>query len=284
MVAACDGTSAAKRRRERRLRSWWRHERMTFAAALAEAHHHSSPKVGAEQYHAPRRQNIPPDTTSAGTRPGVLKDPVPQGAVAVGYPPLLCTPLLADAAAEAVDARTVRFLLRAEMTKKKEEEEERRRMEQVKKEEEAQMSAQWFADVDSFLATPWARDAAARGSQERRRNRKKRRKMKVPKTSSFLSSRCTVPRQGGLRRGAEADPHRCPVFMVTPLVSGSHLFACLACCLVRQWMHVYVSLQRLFVLITSGKCFVFSALLGSILDTIFALDYEAHWEVISWKC
>ena len=72
-------------------------------------------------------------------------------------------------------------------------------MKQVKMEEEG-------ADLDSFLATPWARDAAARGSQERRRKRKKRRKSKVPKTSSFLSSRCTVPRQGRRhpRRGAEA--------------------------------------------------------------------------------
>ena len=33
--------------------------------------------------------------------------------------------------------------------------------------------------------------------------------------------------------------------MVTPLVSGSHLFAGLACCLARQWIHVYASLQRL---------------------------------------
>ena len=76
-MAACDGTTAAKRRRERRLRSWWRHERMTVAAALAEALHHSAPKVGAEQHHAPRRQ----ETASAGARPGVLKDPAPQGAV-----------------------------------------------------------------------------------------------------------------------------------------------------------------------------------------------------------
>ena len=117
--------------------------------------------------------------------------------------------MLADTAAEAVDARTVRFLLRAEQKKmKEEEEEERRRMEQVKEEEEeAQKSAQWFADLDSFLATPWAREAAARGSQERKRNKKKKRKRKVPKTSSVLSSRCTVPRKSRRhpRRGAEAQ-------------------------------------------------------------------------------
>ena len=67
--------------------------------------------------------------------------------------------------------------------------------------EEVQKSAQWFADLDSFLATPWAREAAARGSQERKRKKKKRRKRKVPKTSF------TVPRQGRRlpRRGAEAQ-------------------------------------------------------------------------------
>ena len=33
--------------------------------------------------------------------------------------------------------------------------------------------------------------------------------------------------------------------MVALLVAGSHLFACLACCLVRRWIYAYVSLQRL---------------------------------------
>ena len=30
------------------------------------------------------------------------------------------------------------------------------------------------------------------------------------------------------------------IFIVAPFVSGSHLFAGLACCLARQWIHVYV--------------------------------------------
>ena len=37
-------------------------------------------------------------------------------------------------------------------------------------------------------------------------------------------------------------------------------------------------------MITSGKCFVFSAFLGSTLDTIFASVYEASWEMTSLKC
>ena len=34
----------------------------------------------------------------------------------------------------------------------------------------------------------------------------------------------------------------------------------------------------------TGKCLVFSALLGSTLDTIFASVHEAFWEMTSWKC
>ena len=141
---------------------------MELAAAL----HHSREARSNVVHSAPRGQK----TASSGTRPEPFEEvSEPQdGAVTVGYVaapgPLFCTLLLADAAADAVDARTFRFLLRAELKK---EEEERRRTEKVKKEDEAQMSAQWFADLDSFLATPWAREAASRGSQERRRKRKK---------------------------------------------------------------------------------------------------------------
>ena len=116
------GTSSARRRRERRLRSWWRHERMSVAAALAEAHHHSAPKVGAETHYALRRQK----TTSVGARPGVLKDPAPQGAVTVGYVaapgPLLAAPLLASTAGEAVDNAAFSFLLQQSLAAQKEEE------------------------------------------------------------------------------------------------------------------------------------------------------------------
>ena len=123
MMAACDGTSAAKRRRERRLRSWWRHERMSVAAALAEAHHHSAPKVGAEPYNAPRSQK----TASAGTRPGVLKDPEPQvraatvGCVAAGAPSLSVV-LVSDMMHDDV---TVQFLLQQSLLARAQEEEER---------------------------------------------------------------------------------------------------------------------------------------------------------------
>ena len=74
--------SAARRRRERRLRSWWNHEQQTVRMALSAAVHHSFDKVAAgEKYNALRGQN----TDRAGTRPGVLTDPVPQEAVEFGY-------------------------------------------------------------------------------------------------------------------------------------------------------------------------------------------------------
>ena len=74
-------------------------------------------------------------------------------------------------------------------------------------------------------------------------------------------------------------------FMVTPLVAGSHLFACLARGMLGSRVDTFsVNLQRLFEEITSGKCFVFSAVIGWTLDTIFASVYEAYWEMTSWKC
>ena len=66
----------------------------------------------------------------AGARPGVLKDLEPEeGAVTVGYVaapvPLLAVPLLAGAAGEAVDARTLSFLLARSLAEKEEDEERR---------------------------------------------------------------------------------------------------------------------------------------------------------------
>ena len=60
---------------------------------------------------------------ATGARPGVLTEPEPQGgAVTVGYvAPFLSSPMLADAAAEAVDARTVKYLLKAALRRREEE-------------------------------------------------------------------------------------------------------------------------------------------------------------------
>ena len=77
---------AAWRRRQRRLRSMLRHERQTVAMALAECLHHSAQRPEKarareveeqDQDEALRRQKAPPP----GKRPGVLKDPEPQGRI-----------------------------------------------------------------------------------------------------------------------------------------------------------------------------------------------------------
>ena len=72
------GTSA-KRRRQRRLRSWWRHECQSVRMALNAATHHSTEKVAAGE----KNSGLRAQTSFSAARPGVLKDPAPQGAV--GY-------------------------------------------------------------------------------------------------------------------------------------------------------------------------------------------------------
>ena len=112
MVAACDGTSAAKR-----LRSWWRHERMSVAAALAEAHHHSAPKVGADPYNAPRSQK----TASGGRGRESQVRAAMVGYVAAGAPSLSVV-LVSDMMHDDV---TVQFLLQQSLLARAQEEEER---------------------------------------------------------------------------------------------------------------------------------------------------------------
>ena len=266
---------------------------MSIACALAEAHHHSAPKVGAEQHYAPRRQK----TTSAGARPGVLKDPAPQGAVTVGYvaapEPLLSTPSLAESAAEAVDARTVKFLFQKTLARKKEEEEEERRKEVAKQQEEKYEAKMKLlndrvrhdlplTEVEWAAWRQWMGLVPSSSSSARRTKRKKRRKKKLPRgrarrrqrqrplcgalivdsdrgmcRAGFPSS-CCVPfgcRQGQML-GIMAGMTRRAGFSPRPLASGSHLFAVLFGSTVDT---CYVSLQRLLWV----ELFVFSEMLGS---------------------
>ena len=98
--------------------------------------------------------------------------------------PLLSTPLLADTAAEAVDARTVKYLLHAALNEKKEEEKEERR-----KAKEARR-----LEVTALLAVPLAlrtqaqqrrlmelSDEVDAETHPKRRKRKKRKKRKLPR-------------------------------------------------------------------------------------------------------
>ena len=225
-------TGAARRRRERRLRSMLRHEQQTVRMALAAALHHSAgPKekvemqqngalrglktaawAGEEVVHdahdALRGQKTPPP----GVRPGSLCDPGPQRSDRTvrrssGELPLLAAPVLADTAAEAVDARTVRYLL---------------------------IQAN-IGLADELLA--------CRGSK---RKRKKRRKRKLPKGGCRLlppgrRRPCDHHRQVPalqvvhVRDGAPASVHR---------QSGGH--SCFACRDVYPQCELCTSLWRLY--------------------------------------
>ena len=124
--------------------------------------------------------------------PRLLYPPLPQVAATVGYVaapgPFLCTPLLADTAADTVDARTVKYLLHAALKEKKEEEKEERR-----KAKEARR-----LEVTALLAVPMALGTQAQQrrimelsdevdaeTHPKRRKRKKRRKRRTPRTSSL---------------------------------------------------------------------------------------------------
>ena len=80
--------------------------------------------------------------------------------------PLLAVPLLAGAAGEAVDARTLRFLLARSLAEKKEEE---------------QRKAEFARQVEELRQASLARARELHGSK---RKRKRRRKKKLPLTSS----------------------------------------------------------------------------------------------------
>ena len=128
---------------------------------LTAATHHSSPKGGWPDttHDAPRGQKT---ASSAFAHPGVLKEPeVLVGAVTVGFVaapgPLLCTPMLADTAAEAVDARMVQYLLKAVLV--------------LRKEQAAETRMRELALVDHAASLT-------------KRKRKKKRKRKLPRTSS----------------------------------------------------------------------------------------------------
>ena len=156
---------------------------MSVAAALAEAHHHSAPKVGAAPNNAPRSQKT---ARSSGKHPGVLQEPeVQEGAVTVGYvaapAPFLSSPMLADAAAEAVDARTVKYLLKAALRRREEEEERKEWEMELARRDELQRGVTEALEKARVALEP---------SRGRKRKRKKRAE---PSPSSFLRSSWWTP-------------------------------------------------------------------------------------------
>ena len=158
-------------------------------------------------HNVPRHQKTP----LPGERPGVLKDPAPQGAVTGGYVaapgPLLSTPSFADSMADSVDDRAVQILLQLALKKKKEEEdeEERRRAEEEKHEKRMQLLNQKVGQDMPLTKAEWAAwrqwvvklPSLPSSSAGTKRKRKKRRKKKTPKSSSFQSSFGVRPRRCG---------------------------------------------------------------------------------------
>ena len=166
--------------------------------ALNAAAHHSAEKVAAGE----KNSGLRAQTSFSAARPGVLKDPAPQGAVTVGYVaapgPLLCTPLLADTTADGVDAGALAFLTRAALETQEEEERRvqlaqakaERREQRVRRQEMVDELAElWRASLPS-QRTPSVerRISELRSSLEassssmpslRRRKRKKRRKKRL---------------------------------------------------------------------------------------------------------
>ena len=160
-----------------------RHEQQTVRMALAAALHHSAgpkekkvvlqqhaalrgPNTGArardgevhEKYDAPRRQNAP----HPGERPGSFSDLGPQRSdrslrrSAGDCLPTLALPVLAGSAGEAVDARTLRFLLGRSLAEKEEEEQRK-------------------AQVEELRQASLARARELHGSKRKRKKRRKRR-------------------------------------------------------------------------------------------------------------
>ena len=238
--------SAAQRRRQRRLRSMLRHEQQSIRMALATVMHHSykvhtengAPRSQTtatraregevhEQHDGLRAQNRP----LPGTRPEPLAEvSEPQGpAATVGYvaarPPLIWwgPKLLADSSAEAIDGRTLRYLLKENLARKKEE--ERRRTQQ-----ETQLQQRG----------PLA--GAASSSRSVRRKKKKRKRRKLPRAPLPRCRRpcdlqrqvpaalqvLRVPRQNGGHSCSATETSTHSVLLVPGAVLGQGRCACVA--------------------------------------------------------
>ena len=111
--------------------------------------------------------------------------------------PLLGVPSLADAPAEAIDGRTLRYRLKANLARKKNEEEE----EKKRQEESAKLRRRAQALLDHAASLP-------------KRKRKKKRKKRLPKSSA------RHPPPSGIRTGKSG-------IILRALHSGSLLFSVL---------------------------------------------------------
>ena len=188
-------------RGERRLRSWWRHGR----------------DVGSAQHEAPRGQKKTTEEEAgleshSGLRtltplpPGTRLEPLEEtlhwfipGLEALCpddcVVPSLSMPVLADRAADGVDASCLTFLVSRAVEDKKKDEEEEREQEEVKRLEEAVVTRMQrleaevmkytgrdrLSDLENAAVTLVVHSNVLKKRRERRRKRKKRSKKKLPK-------------------------------------------------------------------------------------------------------
>ena len=170
------------------------HEQQTVRMALTAALHHSAgprEKVEMQQNGAPRGQKTAARAREVeeqathdglrarmapplGVRPGSLAEPGPQRSDrslrrSSGQTPLLGVPSLADAPPEAIDGRTLRYLLKANLARKKYEEEEEEEEEKKYQERAAETRRRAQALLDHAVSLP-------------KRKRKKKRKKKLPRS------------------------------------------------------------------------------------------------------
>ena len=191
----------------------------TSSRPLAALHHSAGPKekVEMQQSGAPRGQKTAARAREVeeqaahdglraqaapppGVRPGSLAEPGPQRSDrslwrSSGQTPLLGVPSLADASAEAIDGRTLRRLLKANLARKKYEEEEEERKYQ---ERAAETRRRAQALLDHAASLP-------------KRKRKKRKKKKLPRTPRPRQSRrrpCDHQRHVLAVRGASVPVYR----------------------------------------------------------------------------
>ena len=167
-MAAREGASSARRRRDRQLRAWHRHVRTTVAMELATALHHRAQGLKKRVVEEPREEEL----RHWGVRPAHPLDvsaqpPLVAGTCVAAGVPLLGVPSLADAPAEAIDGRTLRYLLKANLARKKYEEEEEEEKKKQEKAAESRRTAQALMDHAASLP---------------KRKRKKKRKKKLPRS------------------------------------------------------------------------------------------------------
>ena len=146
---------------------------------------------------APRSQNTP----HLGARPGIRAEPGPQRSdrsLRRSSGNTLGAPSLADASAEAIDGRTLRFLLKKSLARKKEEDEERRKVEEKEKlkavKEEEEHPDGWLQAFDSdrdlyhwHRRTRRAKRSPPHSASSKRK--RKKRKKRLPRASSLRGAR-----------------------------------------------------------------------------------------------